>query len=322
MHVSAAAFIYNKGFSDNIDVIPNQFIYYLGTVSVPLFFMANGFFLINRKVMNYKYIFRKIILILIPVFFWNLLYTFYGLIFKGSFQNVFLVSLKSLLQEGYFFQFWFMGSLIVLLILVPFFNYLIKNYKKTYFFILFVLLFVSLIFDLCNHFSGQEPIQVSIIQTFRLWTWGAYYMLGGIIGDEKTSVRIKAWFQKVKGNIVTIVLSVLLPFYAIINKQIFGNPYAEFNYDNVIVMLWIFFIFIFLLRWEPKKKIATWVSFFSSASMGVYILHTLVIKVVTHFINPVHPLSNFLVILVVIIFSFGIVLAMKRIPVIRRLVTL
>lgn len=284
--------------------------------------MANGFFLVNRAVMNYRYILVKIILILIPVFLWNLIYTFYILVFKKSFQNVFLLSIKSLLQKGYFFQFWFMGSLIILLMFVPLFNYLMKMHRKAYFFIFFILLFISLIFDLYNHFSRKAPLQANVIQTFRIWTWGTYYMLGGAIGDKDISSRIMIVFQRIKGKTLTIFLSILLPFYAIFNKQIFGNPYAEFNYDNIFVMLWTFCLFVCLLRWEPKSTIAGWISFFSSASMGVYILHTLVIKFVTHFINPVHSLSNLSVILIVTILSFGIVLVMKKIPGIRRLVTL
>lgn len=67
---------------------------------------------------------------------------------------------------------------------VPLFNYLMKMHREAYFFIFFILLFISLIFDLYNHFSRKAPLQTNVIQTFRIWTWGTYYMLGGAIGDK------------------------------------------------------------------------------------------------------------------------------------------
>lgn len=129
LHTSMAAFL-----RDGVALshtMPSQIIYYLGTGAVPLFFMANAFFIINRSEISYKYICKKIIAILIPVFLWNAL-LFLGYIMKGKETNYIYLAFGSLIQRGFFFQFWFLGALILLLLFAPILNGLLKKSLKLY----------------------------------------------------------------------------------------------------------------------------------------------------------------------------------------------
>ena len=79
-------------------------LYYLGTYAIPLFFMLNGYFLLNKKKLPYSYVFNKIRGILTIVFVWNMLIW----MIKRDFNvNPLMKIIGSLIQEGYAYQFWF-----------------------------------------------------------------------------------------------------------------------------------------------------------------------------------------------------------------------
>lgn len=78
------------------------YLYYLGTYSIPLFFMVNGYLLLGKKEITYPYILQKVKWILITVSSWNIIVW----LFKRDFAfNPIKKIVGSLLQKGYFFQF-------------------------------------------------------------------------------------------------------------------------------------------------------------------------------------------------------------------------
>lgn len=88
----------------------SSYLYYLGTYSIPLFFMVNGYLLLGKSKITYPYILHKIKWVLITVSSWTVIIWF----LKRDFTiNPIKKILASLIQKGYFFQFWFFGSLIL-----------------------------------------------------------------------------------------------------------------------------------------------------------------------------------------------------------------
>lgn len=57
LHTSMPFFYSNQTFKIGNFSIISEILYYAGTAAVPLFFMANGFFLLNRSKMSYRYIY-------------------------------------------------------------------------------------------------------------------------------------------------------------------------------------------------------------------------------------------------------------------------
>ena len=91
----------------------STYLYYLGTYSIPLFFMVNGYLLLGKREITYSYILQKVKWILITVSSW----TFIVWLFKRDFtENLIKKIVGSLMQKGYFFQFWFFGALIIIYI--------------------------------------------------------------------------------------------------------------------------------------------------------------------------------------------------------------
>ena len=77
------------------------YLYYLGTYSIPLFFMVNGYLLLGKREITYSYILQKVKWILITVSSW----TFIVWLFKRDFtENLIKKIVGSLMQKGYFFS--------------------------------------------------------------------------------------------------------------------------------------------------------------------------------------------------------------------------
>lgn len=97
----------------------NYTIYYLCGISVPLFFMVNGYLMFSRSSLPYSYALRKIRNLLIPVIGWNILILIPVVVVRHKFVNPITLFLKSLFQQGYLWHFWFFGSLILIYLVMP-----------------------------------------------------------------------------------------------------------------------------------------------------------------------------------------------------------
>ena len=104
------------GINDNSFSIGLIF-YYFGTIAIPLFFMVNGYLQLRREI-TYKYVFKKIFKILFVALSWNFLFAFLNLVLYGGIENFFYNTFFSFLQHGYLYQFWFLGSLIIIYLIL------------------------------------------------------------------------------------------------------------------------------------------------------------------------------------------------------------
>ncbi|HHK6266359.1 TPA: acyltransferase family protein, partial [Streptococcus pneumoniae] len=217
------------------------YLYYLGTYSIPLFFMVNGYLLLGKREITYSYILQKIKWLLITVSSW----TFIVWLFKRDFtENLIKKIIGSLIQKGYFFQFWFFGALILIYLCLPILRQFL-NSKRSYLYSLSLLMTIGLIFELSNILL-QMPIQTYVIQTFRLWTWFFYYLLGGYIAQftiEEIESRFKNWMKIV--SILLLLISPIILFF--IAKTIYHNLFAEYFYDTLFVKVSTLGIFLTIL---------------------------------------------------------------------------
>ena len=147
-----------------------------------------------------NYIRNKIIAILYVVLFWNILIW----ILKGDFySNPIRKTLGSLLQRGYFYQFQFFGSLILIYLLLPIIK---KNTEKNngYIILLLRLTIIGIFIEIINTFILYKPLQQYIPQTFRIWTWLFYYIMGGFFGEINIrKIEVNNIF---KGVIISLLL--------------------------------------------------------------------------------------------------------------------
>ncbi|CTD60610.1 TPA: acyltransferase [Streptococcus pneumoniae] len=294
----------------------STYLYYLGTYSIPLFFIVNGYLLLGKKEITYSYILQKVKWILITVLSWTLIVW----LFKRDFSvNPIKKLIGSLVQKGYFFQFWFFGALILIYICLPVLKQFL-NSKRSYLYFLSVLLVIGLIFELTN-IVLQMPIQAYVIQTFRLWTWLFYYILGGFISQfDKNTIKngFKRWMK-----VIAVLLLLVSPFILFfIAKTTYYNFFAEYFYDILLVKVVSVGIFLTIFSLVLNENSNKWIIFLSNQTMGIFIIHTYIMKVWEKLFGFSFMGSYLLFAIFTLSVSFIIVGILMKIPYFNRIVKL
>lgn len=294
----------------------STYLYYLGTYSIPLFFMVNGYLLLGKREITYSYILQKVKWILITVSSWSVIIW----LFKRDFTvNPIKKIIGSLIQKGYFFQFWFFGSLILIYLCLP----ILKKYlhsKRSYLYFLSVLTIIGLIFELANIII-QTPLQSYVIQTFRLWTWFFYYFLGGLVAQfDKEFIKngFKRW-MKIVAVLLLLITPVILFFLA---KTIYHNLFAEYFYDILFVKIVSLGVFLTILTLSLKESKYKWIVSLSNQTMGVFIVHTYVMKVLEKLLGFSYTGAYLLFPILTLCVSLIVVSLLMKIPYFNRIVKL
>ena len=258
----------------------SAYLYYLATYAIPLFFMLNGYFLLNKKKLPYSYVFNKIRGILTIVFVWNMLIW----VIKRDFNvNPLMKIIGSLIQKGYAYQFWFFGSLIIIYLTLPIVKKVLEK-DYSYFAILLILIVIGIVIEMINTFIFHKPLQQYVPQTFRFWTWFFYYILGGYLGKINIQEIKLTKLIKISFSIIFIISPILLFYLA---KNVYHDAPAEYFYDSMIVKIVSIGLFILFLKIEKNivLKNNELIVKLSSLTMGVYIVHTYVLARVAKYIN-------------------------------------
>ena len=292
------------------------YLYYLGTYSIPLFFMVNGYLLLGKREITYPYILQKVKWILITVSSWTFIVWF----FKRDFTtNPIKKIVDSLLQKGYFFQFWFFGALILIYLCLPILRKFL-NSKRSFLYILSSLLTIGLIFELANIIL-QIPLQSYVIQTFRLWTWLFYYILGGLVAQfDKDIIKnaFKRWMKIV--SILLVLISPVILFF--IAKTIYHNLFAEYFYDILFVKIVSLGFFLTVLTLSLEENKSKWIVYLSNQTMGVFIVHTYIMKVIEKLLGFSYTGAYLLFPVFTLCVSLIVVSLLMKIPYFNRIVKL
>ena len=295
----------------------NSSLYYVGTLAIPIFFMASGYFVLNKITISYNYSFFRIKNILFVVFSWILLFSFIKFIFKHNFD--FFSQLKGSIFVGvngsHFYHFWFFWSLMIMLLIAPLLWYLLQYHFKAYIYLLTIITLICLILDFIMHF-GYTYLIKDTPQVFRLNTWIEYYMLGGLVGNIHFE-KIKNFIQNnfTYFALIDIILYIILIFYSLWNKSIIHWVYAEANYNNILVIL-ISMLTLSLFS-SVRLQNSKIIEFIIPATMGIYIIHPFLIRKISKilFFNS-YP---FLMAITIFIICSVLVELALRIPIINKL---
>ena len=174
--------LHTVGHSDKI-LLP---IYYLGTISIPLYFMISGYLIMLKKEVSYKYIIEKIVNSVIFVLIWSGIATVILFVYerKVLFLDIFIGTFT---QHNLMAILWFMWAIIIMYLLSPILRKIINNDKLKNKFLL-LLIFLSEIIYIINItvFNNNKMLICNIVpQILRLWTWITYYYIGMYICNIK-----------------------------------------------------------------------------------------------------------------------------------------
>ena len=304
------------GFKDTGSWNLLTYLYYLGTYSIPLFFMVNGYLLLGKREITSHYILQKVKWILITVSSWNIIVW----LFKRDFTvNPIKKIVGSLIQKGYFFQFWFFGALILIYLCLPILSKFL-NSKRRYLYILALLIVIGFIVELANVFF-QRPLQTHVMQTFRLWTWFFYYILGGYIAQfnvDNLKYRFKNW-MKIVSMLLVLISPIILFFLA---KNTYHNLFAEYFYDILFVKFTSLGIFLMVLTLSLNENESKWIVSLSNQTMGVFVIHTYVMKIWEKLIAFSFTSAYLWFAIFTLSISFIVIGILMRIPYLNRIVKL
>lgn len=247
-------------------------LYYLCGFSIPIFFMVSGALLINKKELGIVYSLKKILTILALMLCWNIIYSCVYLIINQQFINPIELMIRNFWQKDFFGHFWFLYSIIIIYMVLPFIKQIFQKLSRGVFLtVIVIILMISIDF-------GNVLIQYNITQSLRIWTWFGYFLLGGVLGNEKIKRKIYKVIEIRLGMISLIMFSIIIIWvqYFLGFKKL--HIYlAEYHYDNIFTILWVssIFILINLINMEMNLVIKT----ISKCTMGIYIIHPVVISI-------------------------------------------
>lgn len=305
----------------------NSILYYLQGFAVPIFMMSSGYILVNREEITGEYTLKKILAVIKVVCFWNIvifvLRSLYKCLIKRQIDltigDLFSGIYLSLIQKGIMWHFWYLGAMI-LLYLFALLLFQINQRKTITKKIWIVLALVSIIIQ-CTSYILHMPLQKNIIQTFRIWSWTQYFVLGGLMPIFEQQIKKKVSLKQHK--ILLILISIMIPIYQyILGNYVLGEAHAEYFYDDVLTIIWIVCLFTMVMRLHQSDKLCDYVSKLAPLTMGVYIIHTLFISVFSRFL-PLNSFMNCIIVLILtIILSFIAAFIISKTPVIKQFISL
>lgn len=248
--------------------------YETAVVAVPLFFMVSGYLMIHKD-MDRQYLQRKIYNIVKLVFVLSIIVFLSELVIYGNFSVRFFlkVFLGAFIQKGPLWQCWYLGAMIILFCLLPFIN-LIPS-RRTYWQIIVVLGIIEMGVFLINLFPIGRFSELMIPQTFRIWTWLFYFMLGGA---AKMLPRIP------RKDYLWIFIIAMMIFNIIIQEQLkvlIMSPFCEYFYCSPHVMSLAFAVFILIKETKlTTPYVCQCVKFISPLFLSVYLFHPFIVNII------------------------------------------
>lgn len=304
--------------------VNNFAIVAIAVTAIPFFLMVNGYLMFQKETLTYDYVGKKIIRILAVCFSWEALHSVAYYLYYHEVRNFIKSFLLDFLQQGLFFHFWFMGTLIILYLILPFLYRLYDRNSVIYICILAGLGIICFSVNLIMTFTKNQFI-LEIPQSLRLWNWLLYYMLGGLMAKKKSQINgILYKYSRITKMIIFVVAIVLLIFWQwLIGNIIIKHYVLETFYGSIpiIVSTMILFLCLSGLNYKHGKVI----TYLSGLSMGIYIFHPFVLAVFQKFIPTFisgNAGMNLLFWFVTVITCGAVTAVIKRIPVIKELIKL
>ena len=298
----------------------------IARVAVPLFFMISGYLLLPRSESLSIFYTKRMTRILIPFVVWSLIYLGW---YCGNHPNTCTPSLvwDLLLVQGTYYHLWFLYSLISIYLVLPVLRLMIRSDtdKRILWYLIVLWLIFQPVLTIAHKFWDfsikiNAPLATGFV---------CYFVLGYLLG-EITLSRTR--------TILSTVIWVISALITIVGTYLFTRNSGQFDgffYDfvslNVIFAASAAFL---LLRWISEANIfASFNAYapmrtFATSAFGIYLIHILVIEVLSGWIPFVH-IDSFmgnaiwsvpLVSMVVFILSFLIVRILQKIPVLKYIV--
>ncbi len=299
----------------------------LSRISIPLFVLLSGYFLLNKDESFAQSLKRTAIRIGIPLLFWLLFYTWWYSrpltlpYFDSSLiTNLFIVNV---------FHFYFLIIMLGLYTVAP----LIRSYLRATTKIEHKKLMILLLSIGVVEVIGQYILQrCAMDNIFTYWIpYSGLFVAGFVLGNAAKSINatkplLITYFV---GLIATIIFSYLHYLWKIQDINFLGSEgciaYYSDYYMSIPVLLMALPAFVLLLRSKylflNKKYFTTSIRSLSKAVFGIYLSHLFILNILNYYLFSYLPLNLFFVIMkwiVILFLSYLFTFICMKIPFINR----
>ncbi len=302
--------------------------------SVPVFVMINGFLLLGKPLDLNKHI-KKTIKVFLITMIWALIMIVSKSLIWGE-----QLALKSIVQNLLQFRIgnkyagvlWFLLSLLTLYIIFPVLHTIYNNkkmFKYTFTVVAFFSIgvnFISLFVEVISLFIESQSLKslhgfVNQFNPFSNLMFLFYFLLGGMIYRYRDKLKEK------KVNLVLIASGILSwcvsAGLGIWLSNVKGETYmVNYNYSQVFLAITILGGYALSTHYKDKGRFYNKIiASLSKNSMGIYVLHTIIIALVEtkFYIYGASFPVRVAVALAITIACWLITVVMKKIPVVDNL---
>ncbi len=297
----------------------SEYIFKLSEISIPLFVMLSGALLLGKSEKYGIFFKKRCVKVLIPWVAWTFIYMlFFFYVKKDAYilSTFFSDSSQALIfQWGKFFimQFltglWFLPLIFSLYILTPILRIFVQNAKKIDIFYLLILWFILIILmpSILDApiFPKWEPALI-----YAPIQYSGYFILGYFLMTKKDYkfLNLPGW-----SIIPILLLFAVLPI----------NGFLDVGTMLGAVLMFIYIIsFSMQIDGKINTKTRSLITSIGSASLGIYVIHSLVGYLVGGKILLFLSSVNLEIVYTLIIFSISVfmVIILKKIPLLRQIV--
>ena len=224
----------------------------LVVIGVNIFFLLSGYFKINLTK-------KKILNIIICIYLIFGIVTVIGL--SLGFVQFNKETIINLINP--FGLYWFLLAYLIITILSPIFNLLIKNItkKQAIYFLIIVVLFFSI-------YSNYRDDVLHINRGYSL-IWGSIlYLLGGFINKFKIKNKYAIYVYFLLAIINSIIIYILFKLHR------FDLAWQQYSYNNILVFFESISLFIWFNSINKKINKTKIITFFASSTLVTYLLHS------------------------------------------------
>ena len=303
---------------------------------VPIFFFANGYLLLNRPFDLKKHI-RKMVTIFALILVWSLITQPIGLLVSGEPLTVKSVLYAVLDQRTT--HFWYLSALLAIYALFPAFKSLFDSNQKAFLFVTCVCFVLTFGYNLANNGVAvvsailHRPLPtldyplITRMNPFRTYGYAfVYFCVGGLAArHEDRILSIPAMKRNLSAAAALLIGCASLWGVGILYTNFVDNESWDVvwnGYDTVFTMLNVLALYVLTLN--DTKDIAL-IRQISVNTLGVFFLHPLVLWLVKPFLKQFEFLKNapcnLLLAVLVTLFCTAVCMLLRRIPVVRKLVS-
>jgi surface polysaccharide O-acyltransferase-like enzyme len=306
-----------------------------------LFFFANGYLLFNKE-LNLKKHIQKIIKLMLLTYIWAFIKVLILMHIKN--QTLSIVQILKYVwhwEQGWTNSLWFLGSLICIYFFFPLLKHAFDTNKKIFYYFTIVTAILTFGNTFLNEFGTVFLTQIihkaktlktynffNIFNPFRGihgYTF-VYFCVGGIMYQFKEKILLN--IKPIKRNIIAILVMMICCTclfgigicYSTTDRKMWDVVWR--GYDSIFTFINVICIFILSLNLKKDFKI---IRIISCNTLGIYFIHEILIELTRSKIKSIAILcsipSNIIYAMVILFASLAITLLMKKIPIVKKLVT-